>query len=97
MVACEIYHFNINNQPIWYSKLVSQFEGKLSKLAVSHALDVLADWGISFGEYGCTENGRAGYCLYIYNFDGHGDDPTGEMIKELYEKYWRDEREEKTC
>ncbi len=81
-VACEIYYHNINNIPIWYSKLVEEFDGYLSKDIISHSLDTLTDWGIAYGEYGETENGRAGYRWYI-------DKDSMWVIEDLYEKYYK--------
>jgi predicted transcriptional regulator len=82
MVACEIYYYNQLKEPIWFTKLVKSLERHMDKTAVSCALDTLTDWMIIYGEYGETENGRAGYLWFVDN----------DAIKELYEKYWRDAR-----
>ena len=87
-VACEIWHYNRLNEPIWFTKLVSSLEKHMDKKVVSHALDTLTDWMIIYGEYGPTEKGRAGRVWYVDTHDG-GD----FRIRDLYEKYWRDERE----
>lgn len=59
----------------------------MSKNTVSESLDTLSDWIIIYGEYGSTENGRAGYLYFIDTKDG-GD----FKIRDLYEKYWKGER-----
>jgi hypothetical protein len=84
-VATEIYHCEVNNELIWYHKLVSVLDGEISKNTVSKALDVLFDWGIVKSEYGETETGRAGKLLMITN-------ECKPLIKDLYEKYWKDYR-----
>jgi hypothetical protein len=89
-IACEIYHHNINNEPIWISKLVEIFDGRLTKLEVWKSTDVLVDWMIAYYEAGSFGDGRAGFLWFI-------DEHTKPMIKELYENYWRNEREEKNC
>lgn len=87
-VACEIWHYNQLNEPIWFTKLVLSLEKHMDKKAVSHALDTLCDWMIIYGEYGETENGRASYLWYVDTHDG-GD----FRIRDLYEKCWKVERE----
>lgn len=84
-VAAEIYHCQINGQLVWYTKLVSLLEGEISKNTVSKSLDTLFDWGIVKSEYGETENGRAGKLLMITN-------ESEPIIRDLYNKYWKDIR-----
>lgn len=86
-VACEIWHYNVLKQPIWFSKLVSSLAWCVDKNTVSESLDTLTDWVIIYGEYGATEKGRAGYNYYVDTHDS-GD----SRIRDLYEKYWRDVR-----
>ena len=90
-VACEIWHYNELKEPIWFSKLVESLSRHMDKIVVSRSIDTLTDWMIVYGEYGETEKGRAGYCLYIDTHDG-GD----YRIRDLYEKYWKAEREAKS-
>jgi hypothetical protein len=85
MVACEIYHHNINKQPIWLSKLVEIFDDRMSKFELFHSIDALMDWMLVYHKAGPTSDGRCGYVLYI-------DDDATPGIKELYEKYWKDVR-----
>lgn len=82
-VACEIYKAETLNEKIWFTKLVSKLEGKVSKNTIANSLDTLADWGIIRGEYGPTENGHAGRLLQISN-------EHKSRIKDLYETYWKD-------
>jgi hypothetical protein len=88
-VACEIWHYNTLNEPIWFTKLINNLAPHMDKHAVSHALDTLTDWMIIYGEYGPTEKGRAGRVWYVDTHDG-GD----FRIRDLYEQYWRVEREQ---
>lgn len=83
-VAAEIFKLNeVNHEKVWLGKLAERLEGKVSKNTVSMALDTLFDWGIVKAEYGPTESGRAGRLLKISN-------ETKPLIKDLYEKYWKD-------
>ncbi|MFA5407645.1 MAG: hypothetical protein WC343_02620 [Bacilli bacterium] len=82
-VACEIYKSSENNEVIWYTKLVENLKGIISKNTISDALDTLFDWGIIKAEYGATERGRAGRLFMISN-------EAKPIIKDLYEKYWKD-------
>jgi hypothetical protein len=88
-IACEIYHHNINNEPIWLGKLVEIFDGRITKLEVWYSTDVLVDWMIAYYAPGSLGDGHAGFLWYI-------DKDAIPNIKELYENFWRDEREEKT-
>jgi len=86
-VACEIWHYNVLKQPIWFSKLVESLSWCMDKQTVSHSIDTLCDWMIIYGEYGPTEKGRAGRLWFI---DTHDD---GDFrIRDLYEQYWKHER-----
>lgn len=82
-VAAEIYACEIEHKPVWLGKLVERLTGKVSKNTISAAIDTLFDWGIIKAEYGPTEKGRAGRLLMISN-------EAKPLIKELYEKYWKD-------
>ena len=81
-VACAIYEAQINDQPIWFTKLVERLNGIVSKNTISDALDALFDWGIIKAEYGPTDSGRAGRLFKISN--EHKD-----RIKDLYENFWK--------
>jgi hypothetical protein len=61
----------------------------MDEKSVSYALDTLTDWLIVYVKYGETERGRAGCLWFIYA------DVGNDMIHELYEKYWKAERERK--
>lgn len=86
-VAAEIYGCQDRGEKAWLGKLQMNLAGEVSKNTVSAALDTLFDWGIIKAEYGETENGRAGRLLMISN-------ESTPLIKELYEKYWKDHRKE---
>ena len=87
-VACEIWHYNVLKEPIWFTKLVENLKGYMDKQTVSASLDTLEDWMIAFAEYGPTYDGHAGRVWFIDTHDG-GD----YRIRDLYEKYWKQERE----
>lgn len=87
-VACEIYHLTQNGGRAWFSKLVETLEGTLDKHQISRAIDTLTDWMIIYGEYGETTKGRASYCYFI-------DKVAKRKIKELYETYWIDDKNDK--
>ncbi len=86
-VAAEIYGCHERGEKVWLGKLQMNLAGEVSKNTVSAALDTLFDWAIIKAEYGETENGRAGRLLMISN-------ESTPLIKELYEKYWKDHRKE---
>jgi hypothetical protein len=89
-VAVEIYGCEIQGQKVWLGKLGDLLDGKtnknkkISKNTISAAIDTLFDWGIIKAEYGATEKGRAGRLLMISN-------EAKPTIKDLYEKYWKDQ------
>lgn len=86
-VASEIYRCNFETkEKIWFNKLVKLMNEKInmSKSTVMNALNVLFDWGIVRGEYGETDEGRAGRLLMITS-------EHKETIKKVYEKYWKEE------
>jgi hypothetical protein len=90
-VACEIWHYHTIGERVWFTKLVSSLAWCMDKKTVSDSMDTLCDWGIMYGEYGETEKGRAGRLFLI---DTHDD---GDFrIRDLYEKYWKQERRD-TC
>jgi hypothetical protein len=75
LLAIQIYR----DQPkAWFGKLAEELSGIMDKDEVSHSLDILFDWGIVFGEYGPTADGRAGRLLFI-------DESAEHIIKELDE------------
>jgi hypothetical protein len=80
-VACEIYHYNVKNEPINYRKLVESMAWCMDEIEVAESLDTLTEWLIIYGEY------DSAYLYYIDTHDG-GD----HRIHDLYEKYWKYER-----
>jgi hypothetical protein len=84
-VAMMIYHITeIKKERVWFTKLIDLLSVYMDEHKVSGALDTLTDWVIIDGEYGMTENGRAGYLYYIDTHDG-GD----FRIKKLYDEFWK--------
>jgi hypothetical protein len=86
-VACEICHFNIIGEDIWYSKLVDMLRGELSKATISKALDMLFDWGIIRVEYSDTPDGKGRKLLAVSN-------SSKPIVHSLYVKYWYPYRKE---
>jgi hypothetical protein len=81
-IAAEIFGCQERGEKVWLGKLQGSLNGEISKNTISAALDTLFDWGIIKAEYGETEKGRAGRLLMISN-------ESTPLIKELYEKYWK--------
>lgn len=80
-VACEIYRANVSNTPIWFTKVVEIFQGKIDKHDISSALDTLIDWMIIEGHYDSIGNGRSSY---VYKISPEHID----RIKEIYENFY---------
>ena len=81
IVASEIQHANINNEKIWFSKLVDILKPIMSKVTVAKSIDTLFDWNIVKGEYGETTPGHAGRLLKITN-------ESKNKMNSIYEEYW---------
>ena len=84
-VATEIFGCQERGEKVWLGKLQERLAGEISRNTISAALDTLFDWGIIKAEYGETEKGRAGRLLMISN-------ESTPLIKELYEKYWKNRK-----
>jgi hypothetical protein len=81
-VAMMIYHLTmVCKEKVWYTKLVASLNEYMPKQRVSEAIDTLTDWLIITGEYGETENRRAGWLISITIHDCN-------KIKQLYDQYW---------
>lgn len=81
-VACQIYQFNLQKEPVWFGKLVDSLKDVMPKNMVSAAVDTLTDWMIVEGHYGATEKGRAGYLFQVSDSHCH-------RIRALYEEHWK--------
>ena len=57
-IACEIYKAELNQEPIWFTKLTEILYGKIGKTIIS--LDALSDYGIVRYVYGATNTGCVG-------------------------------------
>jgi hypothetical protein len=84
-VACEIYHYNLLNEPIWFDKLSGSLSSAMNKKKVSTSIDTLFDWGIIKAEYGETVPGRSGRLLIVTN-------ESEDLVRDLYKKYWKENR-----
>lgn len=65
IVACEIYRAELNEEPIWFSKIAEILKGKMTKAAVSKSLNILTDYGIICGAYGAAADDCYGYIYEI--------------------------------
>ena len=64
-VLAKLYEYiEIKKQPIWFSKLVSCFEGKISRSEISKTEDRLYDLGIIDKKYKKVE-GRWTCCYFV--------------------------------
>jgi hypothetical protein len=86
-VACEIWHYQELGERLWFTKIVDSLAWCMDKKTISHSMDTLCDWGIICGEYSETEKGRVGRLFLIDTYDG-----ADFRIRDLYEKYWKEER-----
>ena len=75
-VALVIYAHNLDEKPIWFTKLVDIFKDRVK---VARAIDWLSDWMIIQGGYGETEKDHAGYCYHITEY-------AKTMLKDLLPK-----------
>ncbi len=82
-VACEIWHYNTLNEPIWFTKLADSLSWCMDKKQILCSLDTLTDLMIIYGEYGETEGGRACKIWFVDTHNG-----SDLIIKELYNKIW---------
>lgn len=51
IILLNIYEHQINEEPIWYSQLVKEFQDNIEKHIISYWLDVFYDLGILKGEW----------------------------------------------
>jgi hypothetical protein len=85
-VICEIYSMTAKNEKVWLAKLQQNLAGELSENTIRFAIDTLLDWSMIKIEYGETEKRRAGRLYRIIDKD------TTALVKELYERYWKDRK-----
>lgn len=64
-VLLEIKKANDLNEPIWFSKIVENLIGRLSRSEVGRAIDRLGDHSYIKGGYGEIKPGHAGYKYHI--------------------------------
>ena len=88
MVATEIFHCEVKGKLPTYTELCLLLP--FPEDIISTALDILLDWGIVKAEYGEIESGRASMLLKVSN-------ESYPIIKQLYENYWKDRRQEVGC
>ena len=50
-IAVRIYEYNSRNEGVWFTKLVEDLEGRISRATISKNLDQLFDLGIISGEW----------------------------------------------
>lgn len=67
-VMAMVYDYNIADKPIWFSKLVSLFEGNISKSNISKAQDRLYDLGLLRTKYKMV--GKLWTCCWFIEDEG---------------------------
>jgi len=80
-IACEIYKAELNQEPIWFTKLTEILYGKIGKTIISDSLDALSDYGIVRYVYGATNTGCVAGLLYIC-------DEHKNRIKIIYDAHY---------
>lgn len=82
VVSCYIRHLKEGDDGVPFSKLVTAFDGVLSKSGILNSLNTLSQWGIIKTEFGETETGRAGR---LYSVAGE----SSLLVSETYREYWK--------
>lgn len=81
VVACYVYHNQVQTGNVPFDKLVNDFGKALSKSGILGSLNTLSDWGVIRTEYGELESGRAGR---LYSVSGEAQ----ITVKATYEQFW---------
>jgi hypothetical protein len=61
IILLNIYEHQLNEEPIWYSRLVSEFQDNIEDHIISYWLDVFYDLGILKGEWRKVSDDNAFY------------------------------------
>jgi hypothetical protein len=57
-IACRIHDYTERGEMVWFTKLVDDLDGKMSRVTVSKYIDILFDLGMINGEWKQTEDGK---------------------------------------
>lgn len=101
LVCLKILEFNLENEKIWFSKLVKEMNGTLAQSTISKSLDKLSDIGMIEGEWehadGCwmrtlkVTDESLGFVRGLYNvcngMDGRPTRGDGSAVAHLSNSY----------
>ena len=79
-VAVRIFEYNEKDEQVWFSRLVEDLDGRMSRSTISKNIDRLSDLGIITGEWERTEDGR-----WIRTFRITGE--ASGLIRSICEKH----------
>ena len=79
-VAVKILRYNEKGESVWFSKLVEDLDGRMSRSTVSKNIDQLFDLGIITGEWEKTSDGK-----WIRTFRIAGE--ASGLIRSISEKH----------
>ena len=78
-IASRIFEYTERGETVWFTKLVEDLDGIMSRVTVSKYIDVLFDLGIINGEWKQTEDGKM-----VRAFTIAGE--AGPLVKQIFEK-----------
>jgi hypothetical protein len=78
-VACRIFDYTEKGETVWFTKLVEDLDGIMSRVTVSKYIDVLFDLGIINGEWKQTKDGKM-----VRAFTIAGEAKT--LVEHIFEK-----------
>ena len=81
VVSTLIHHLQLKRKKATFSRLLTEFNGALSRSGLHNSLNALSDWGVISTSFGKTEAGRAGR---IYTISGE----SSALVRETYNIYW---------
>ena len=79
-IAVKIFRYTENGEDVWFSKLVEDYNGKISRSTISKNLDQLFDLGIITGDWKKNEDGK-----WIRTFKIAGE--ANGLIRSISDKY----------
>jgi len=78
-IACRIFDYTEKDETVWFTKLVEDLDGIMSRVTVSKYIDVLFDLGIINGEWKQNEEGKM-----VRAFTIAGEART--LVKHIFDK-----------
>lgn len=77
-ICVAIYEHNLKNEPVWFSRLVTELEADVSRSTISKSIDKLFDLGIIDGNWEKVD----GKWTRVFKIAGEAED----LVKKLYEE-----------